>query len=67
MSRPSTSMSVVMPEEEEVDPVTEARREVEHDLASISSDNFDAPFRDSIVLCSHILDTHKVGLQAVMF
>jgi hypothetical protein len=45
-----------------IDPLEQARKSVQQDLAWISSDNFDASFRDSIVLCSHILDTHQVGI-----
>ena len=40
--------------------VNEARKEVEHDLEAIASDAYDAPFRDSIVLCTQIMDTHHV-------
>jgi len=40
--------------------VNEARREVERDLSVITSDAFDAPYRDSILLVAHILETHKV-------
>lgn len=46
----------------EIDPLEQARLSVQQDLGWISSDNFDASFRDSIVLCSHILDTHQARL-----
>ncbi len=44
----------------QLEPVDKARSDVERDLRDITSDVFDGPLRDSIVLCTHILDTHQV-------